>query len=164
MTKEQENIIQILVKSFFLRFGTIVDLDILKSEAFFVYSWLLDKNNNYYLGEDNEGIKFYVTKRLIDLVIKKFRELKKNTIISEKLEDYSINSTLINPDHELDFRIGLNKLSPNAKILIDLIFNEKSDIDKFNIQGVIRASKRAGMKRTACLKAVKEIQAFLRSL
>jgi len=164
MTKEQENIIRIIVKSFFSRFGTIIDLDILKSEAFYVYSWLSSDDNNYYLGKDNEGIKFYLKKRLTDLVRRKFRELEKNTIISEKLEDYSINSSPIDPDHELDFRIGLNKLSPSAKMLIDMIFDEKSDIDKFNMQGIIRASKKAGMEGNNCKKAIKEIQAFLRRL
>lgn len=161
MTKEQENIIRISIKAFYSRFWSILDFETIESEALFIYSWLSEEDN---LGEDNKGLKFYLKKRLVDLVRREAIKCKKNIIVSEKLEDYSINSSPIDPDHELDFRIGLNKLSPSAKILVDLIFNDESCIDKFNIQGVIRASKKIGMKRTVCLSAVKEIQAFLRRL
>lgn len=161
MTKEQENIIRISVKAFYSKYWFYIDFQTIESEALFIYSWLLEENN---LGEDNKGLKFYLKKRLTDLVRREAIKCKKDVIVSERLEDYSINSSPIDPDRELDFRQGLDRLSTNAKMLIDMIFDEKSCIDKFNIQGVIRASKKIGMKRTVCLDAVKEIQALLRRL
>lgn len=160
MTKEQNRIVQALAKTFYSRYWYIVDFQSIESEAFFIYSWLSNKNN---LGENNKSLKFYLYKRLISLIRDEAIQLNKKIIITKHIKDYNIHSSPIDPDRELDFRRGLNRLSSDAKILVEMIFNERSKI-KFNIQGIIRASEKIGMKKNNCLKAVKEIQAFLRNL
>ncbi len=159
MTKEQSRIIQMLTKAFYSKFWFITDFQSIESEAFFIYTMLLSRNK-----KDNKSLKFYLYKRLMSLIRREAIQYHRNLIISEKIEDCNIHSSPIDPNRELDFRRGLDRLSPDAKALVNMIFDEKSDIDKFNIQGITRASKKIGMRRNNCLRAVKEIQAFLRSL
>lgn len=162
MTKEQNRIIRSLVRYFHIKYWFYIDLQSIESEAFFIYSWLSDQNK---LGEENQGLRFYLRKRLMSFVRNEINRHSKNKIIAKRrMDDYRINNSVIDPDQEVDFRLGLDQLSLNAKILIEMIFNEKLNINKFNIQGIIRASRKTGMSKNKCKKAIKEIQTFLRSL
>lgn len=162
MKKEHNSIIRSYIKLIYSKYWYLVDIDTIKSEAYFIYIFLGEKNK---LNEhDHHSLKFYLYKRLQSLIRKEAKYWEKRKYLQKQKQIKENFDIIIDPDRELDFRHGINSLSPDAQNIIEMIFDEKSCIKTFNMQGIIQASKKNGIKKTNCLKAIREIKIFLKEL
>ncbi len=181
ITKKQKRKAEIIAKAFYKKHRKFIDYRLVISEALFlICDW---KHLGKIRGDEIKYINSCLPLRLIDLLRKenahriRFLDITLGDRLIDQISDddklrckprnLSRENDLIsstNIDCELDFRKGVEKLSPGAKRLVDMIFEDDPNINVFTTPGIIEAGTKAGIKKTHCNKAVKEIKQMLRGL